>query len=88
MKTLKRIWRGARYLEGYGYHPGTGVLLITAFMCGIAGLGKGGLSGFLGGFIIGLALMILPWMVGCYDRAMSYERDVERTMERLGKDYR
>ena len=87
MKTLKRIWRGARYLEGYGYHPGTGTLFITALMCGIAGTQRGGLAGFIGGFVIGLALMSLPWMVGCYDRAMSYERDVERTMRRLQKEY-
>ena len=87
MKTLKRIWRGAGYLEGYGYHPGTGTLLITSFMCGIAGAQRGGLAGFIGGFVVGLCVMGLAWIVGCHERARNYELDVERTMRRLQKEY-
>lgn len=87
MKTFKRIWRGARYLEGYGSHPGNGTFIFMIFFCGVAGIGRGGIWGFIGGAVIGAVVWSIPWMVGCYDRACLYERDVERTMERLRKEH-
>ena len=87
-KFFRRIWRGAGYLEGYGHHPGTGYLIGFPFVCGIAGISKGGLSGFIGGYIIGLVGIGIPFMAGCWSRARDYELDAERTFKLLQKDYK
>lgn len=88
IKFFKRIWRGSGYLEGYGHHPGTSIVLIMLLASGLAGVEKGGLRGFIGGAIIG-AICILPlYIIGCIDRAKGYEQDVEHTMMQLQKDYK
>jgi hypothetical protein len=87
LKFFKRAWLGAGYIEGYGHHPGTGVLLVMILCTGLAGAKKGNLSGFFGGIVIG-AIAFLPfYIMGCVDRAKSYEEDVERTFQRLQKEY-
>ena len=87
IKFFRDVYRGAGYLEGYGYHPGNSTLFIIAVMCGIAGTQRGGIWGFIGGFLIGLASTSIPWMFGCRDRARGYDRDVERTAELLKKKF-
>ena len=85
MKTFKRIWRGAFYLEGYGSHPGNFTMGMMFVLCGIAGV-KGGFWGFMGGGLFGLAGMLPAYMIGCHSRARDYERDVERTFQVLQKE--
>lgn len=82
VKTIKRIVMGAGYLEGFGTHPGN-----TAMVCAILGGAlaghRGGVWGILGGAVF-TAVCLLPfWMKGCYDRAVLYERNVERTFNIL-----
>lgn len=87
MKFLKRVWMGAGYLEGYGEHPGTLIVFAMLLACGLAGVQKGGLAGFIGGAVFG-AICVLPfYIIGCVDRAKSYEADMEATMNRLKRDY-
>lgn len=75
IKLFKDIVQGAGYLEGYGDHPGTDFMIIMILMGGLAGAGRGGLSGFVGGCLI-MALVIVPaWCVGCVGRARSYQRE-------------
>ena len=86
-KTLKRIWRGAGYLEGYGHHPGWPVLLIYILAAGLAGIKNGDLRGFGGGCVIALISLLPFFMLGCWSRAVDYEKDVERTFKLLKKDF-
>lgn len=87
IKFFRDVWLGAGYLEGYGHHPGNGMLLGFILFCGGLGLEKGGLSGFIGSSLIG-AVGILPlWIIGCRDRARDYDRDVERTVELLKREF-
>lgn len=87
LKFFKRIWMGAGYLEGYGHHPGTPVLLIFILAAGLAGIDKGGLDGFLGGAFVGFICLVPFYIIGCVERARGYEQDVVATMDRLKKDY-
>lgn len=87
MKMLRRIWKGAHYLEGYGEHPGTLAFFAFVLMCGLAGAKRGSLAGFFGGMAVGLIFFGPLYAMGCYDRAKMYEQDVEATMKRLKKDY-
>jgi hypothetical protein len=87
IKLFKDIWRGAGYLEGYGHHPGTGIMLAMILLCGLAG-SSGGWRGFLGGSVLGAIGLSIPWIIGCRARARAYDRDVERTVEILGKDFK
>lgn len=73
MKLLKDIVQGAGYLEGYGEHPGTFLLVAFIVMGGLAGCSRGGLLGFLGG-AAAMALLIGPlWIIGCVGRARDYQ---------------
>jgi hypothetical protein len=83
MKWLKRIVKGAGYLEGYGHHPGWPVLGIFILAAGLAGIRQGGFDGFAGGCVIGLVCLAPFFMIGCWSRAVDYEQDVERTFKIL-----
>lgn len=87
IKFFKRAWAGAGYLEGYGNHPGTGVVIVMILCTGAAAAQKGGLSGFIAGLAIGAVAFLPFYIMGCVSRAKSYEEDVERTFQRLQKDY-
>ena len=85
MNIIKKIYRGAGYLEGFGNHPGTGFMLLYIVVAGIVGAGSGSLWGFIGGSIMG-ALPIIPmWMYGCVSRYDAYERCQQRTFDILAK---
>lgn len=75
MKVIRDIIQGAGYLEGYGDHPGTPMLIIFILMGGIAGIEKGGLFGFIAGSLVMALIMGTFWVVGCVDRARDYQRD-------------
>lgn len=88
LKFFKRIWMGAGYLEGYGHHPGWGVIAIYVFASGLAGIENGGVRGFIGGSIIAVVIIAPIFMLGCVSRAKDYENDVERTFDKLKKEYK
>lgn len=73
MKLLRDIVQGAGYLEGYGDHPGTDLLLVFILMSGLAGAQRGGLVGFLGGAAIMALVMVPIWCIGCVGRARDYQ---------------
>jgi hypothetical protein len=74
MKLLKDIRQGAGYLEGFGDHPGTAVLVGFTLMGGVAGIANGGLYGFIGGALIAFCGLGPVWMAGCVGRARDYQR--------------
>ena len=86
-KFFKRAWMGAGYLEGYGHHPGTGILAIYILASGLAGARDGGWNGFFGGMAIATVFFLPIFILGSVSRAKDYERDVEQTFERLKRDY-
>lgn len=58
---LRRLWRGAGYVEGYGHHPGTWWLVF--FMI----LGVAAAESWWGG--VCMAVVFGPlWLVGCWER--------------------
>ena len=83
MKFLRHVIRGAGYLEGYGHHPGTGMLLIITLMGGLAGAGKGLLTGFIGGCIIAFVFTLPLYIIGCVDRSKSADRDQARLLKTI-----
>ena len=68
MNIFKKMYKGSGYLEGYGDHPGKEMLIMFCLMGGLAGVGRGGLNGFIGGFIIMLVPMGLFFLIGCVHR--------------------
>lgn len=74
MKLLKDIIQGAGYLEGYGNHPGTDMLLIFTLMGALAGAPRGGWTGALGGALAMIVFMGPLWCMGCVGRARDYQR--------------
>lgn len=87
IKFFRDVWRGAGYLEGYGHHPGNGTLLFMIGLCGLAGVERGGWTGFFLGAAFGAVGMGIPYVIGCRDRARDYDRDVERTAELLKREF-
>lgn len=87
LKFFKRVWMGAGYLEGYGEHPGTLHVVVMILCCGLAGAKRGDWAGFFGGIAIGVVAFLPFYIAGCVSRAKDYEKDVERTFQRLQKDY-
>ena len=78
MKLLRDIIQGAGYLEDYGHHPGTDIMIVFILMGGLAGAARGGLWGFIGGCAL-LAVFFVPlWCVGCVNRARSYQEYKKR----------
>ena len=75
MRLLRKIWRGAGYLEGYGHHPGWASLAAYSLAGGLAGIEKGGLTGFIGGFLFCAFFFGLFFMWGCIDRANLCDED-------------
>ena len=83
MRFFKQIWRGAGYLEGFGHHPGIELLAMVLFLCGLAGVGKGGMTGFFGGIGIG-AIFVLPlFIVGCIERANACDKAQKQLLNKI-----
>jgi hypothetical protein len=80
-KFFRHVIRGAGYLEGYGYHPGTGMLFIIGLLGGLAGVQNGGLAGLLGGFVIAFVFTLPFYIIGCVDRSKGYDRDQQRLLK-------
>lgn len=83
MKFIRQVIRGAGYLEGYGDHPGKDMVVMMILICGVAGVEKGGFTGFLGGMAIG-AIFILPFfIVGCIDRANGCDEKQKQLLNKI-----
>lgn len=79
MNLIRDVVQGAGYLEGYGDHPGTPIMLGFILAGGVVGLERGGVYGFLAGafaMVVGVGPF---WMMGCVDRARGYQRRNKRT---------
>lgn len=67
MKTLTRIYRGMRYSEKYGEHPGNVWIIVFLLMGAMAGADKGLLHSLMGACI--MAAIFGPlYLIGCYER--------------------
>jgi hypothetical protein len=83
MRFIKQVIRGAGYLEGFGNHPGVDMVVIMLLVCGLAGVEKGGLTGFLGGMAIG-AIFILPFFIaGCVSRANACDEKQAQLLNKI-----
>ena len=87
MNIFRKIWRGAGYLEGYGHHPGWASLVFYAIAGGAAGIEKGGLIGFVGGFLFCGFFFSLFFMWGCIDRANLCDEDQKRLLNKIKNSY-
>jgi len=70
----KRAWyvqcvRGCCELPHVGGHPGTAWVLFMILACGIAGVERGGVNGFIGGALVGAAFLLPFYLAGSYSRA-------------------
>jgi hypothetical protein len=70
---LKQVRKGAGYLQGYGDHPGTPLLVLMTCGGALAGMNQG-----FRGIILGAVVMFIPfgfiWCIGCISRASDYDR--------------
>lgn len=73
--AIKHMVRGCRNLEGYGPHPGTDLLFIVSIVGGLAGVDKGGLNGFIFGYLFAFCMTAPLYLHGAYSRSKLYERD-------------
>ena len=74
MTLFKRIWRGAGYVPGCGYHPGTIVILIMTVFGAMGGYARN--QSFFEAAQYGLIFggIFLPfYLYGCWDRGGHYE---------------
>lgn len=82
-KFIRHVYRGAGYLEGYGHHPGTSMLLIITLMGGLAGADKGGLNGFLGGCAIAFIFTLPLYIGGCVARSKGCDEQQARLLKKI-----
>jgi hypothetical protein len=68
VSPLRQIIRGCGYVDGYGSHPGTGILIALVVMGGIAGAQGAGWRGFLFGACMMLLIFGPIYLFGAYDR--------------------
>ena len=69
--VIVQTFRGCTDLPHVGKHPGNAMLALFVLMGGVAGIGKGGLVGFIGGAGI-MLLGIGPfYLYGAFSRAES-----------------
>lgn len=83
MKLLKDIIQGAGYLEGYGHHPGNETIVFLIVLCGLSGIQKGGITGFIIGGILGAVAFLPAWCAGSVSRARAYQRSGVRMFNSL-----
>jgi hypothetical protein len=83
MNIFRHIIRGAGYLEGYGHHPGTGVVLAFGLLGGLAGVDANGLVGFISGFTVVLLFLAPMYCYGCIERSRDCDRDQQRLLDKI-----
>ena len=83
MKIIRHIIRGAGYLEGFGHHPGTGMLFLFIVMVGLAGAQRGGWSGFIGGCVFSSIFFLPMYFHGCIERSKESDRVQKRLMKHI-----
>lgn len=76
----RRIVMGAGYIDGYGEHPGTGLVVALILITALAGGASGGDIGFIGGAVIATLIYGPMWICGCVGRAnAALKQHIERT---------
>jgi hypothetical protein len=60
VNVIRRVWRGLRYSDTYGSHPGTPWLIGLTFV--------GAVAGGIGGAVIMLAFLGPLYLFGAYER--------------------
>lgn len=69
-KVISRIIKGCGYVEGYGNHPGTAMVIFLIFVGAIAGLDRGVIGACIGASL--MALVFGPmYLYGAYSRGKS-----------------
>jgi len=64
-KILRRLYRGARWSEAYGSHPGWTWVVILPTIGAIAGAGR---DRMLLGFVVMACAIVPVFLVGCWER--------------------
>ena len=80
MKWLHHTVRGCGYVDGYGDHPGTIVLLAFVLMGAAAGA-QAGWRGAVFGAVAMLVVFGPMYLWGAYERSRESERDAQRRSE-------
>lgn len=81
-KLFRHIYRGAGYLEGYGYHPGNLILVLFSLIIGLSVIDKG-FGAFLLGSAAGLVTMLPLYIMGCIDRSKDSDRAQSRLLRKI-----
>ena len=68
LKPLRRLWRGARWSDEYGSHPGTPALIFLIAAGGLAGIDRDPVWGPLLGAGVMAVLFVPLWLIGCWHR--------------------
>ena len=71
--VVRRTWIGCGFLEGFGTHPGTDMLVVMLLMGAFAGSGNGGWWGALGGALFMALFMVPLYLIGAHGRGRDYE---------------
>jgi hypothetical protein len=75
-KLFKDMIRGMGYLPGYGYHPGTFVLVFLTISGGLAGIDRDpSFIGFLFGSAAMLTIFLPVYLHGAISRSRDYDRE-------------
>ena len=77
VSLYRRVIMGAGYLEGYGEHPGTGLVVALILITALAGGASGGNAGFVGGGVIATLIYGPMCLCGCIGRANAALRAKE-----------
>ena len=86
MNIIRHIIRGAGYLEGYGHHPGTGIMLLFIFIGGLAGVQRGDWAGFFGGMILSAIFYLPLYCWGCIDRSKASDQTQKKLLKTIKGD--
>lgn len=75
--------RGMGNLKYYGKHPGVFLTFYLIIATAVAGLQNGGLSGFIGGLILGSVIYIPMLLWGSIRRSIEHDAYVEKRERRI-----
>ncbi len=67
-------WQGCGYLEGYGYHPGSGFVAFLIVLGAAAGANSGWIGSLIGAGAMAATFGLL-YLVGAYGRAKDFHSE-------------
>ena len=86
MNIFQKIAMGAGELDGYGDHPGWGMLFFGAWIGALGGMASYGWVGGLIGALVMLVFFGPLFLVGCVNRANSFLARARRQAAEKAKD--